>query len=262
MLWVGGVAGAGKTTVARRLARRHGLRRYNPDAQTWNHLAKALAKGNPAAQRFAGMSPAERASAAPEDIDYGRDPMILSDLRSLPAAPLVVAEVIPPEPGIPSAGQAVSLMTSQEVQRDRLEQRHPDGIPRRYLRSWQATNEKLQRAGTHVIVVDDLSLDDTVAAVERFFARRIEEGPTARSPEERRSLLRYANQAVLDQCRGWARHTIGGDISNTVLDFDCECAQVQCTVLVQLGVADASAAMVQDSPAILATGHATPLGAC
>ena len=256
VLWVGGVAGAGKTTVARAIARRHGLRRYNPDTQTWNHLARALAKGDPAAKRFAGMSPAERASAEPEVIDYARGPMIVVDLRALPADALVVAELTPPDPAVASAGQAVALMPSQEVQRDRLERRHPGSVPARYLRSWQALTEELADGGTPVIVVDDLTPDETITAVQRLFARRIAEGPTATTLDHRRDLLRYANQAVLDQCLGWAQHTVASDVTKTLLALDCECAQPSCTAMVQLPLADVSAALIGESFPILAGGHA------
>lgn len=254
VLWIGGVAGAGKTTAARRLARRYGLRRYNPDTQTWNHLAQALAEGNPAAGRFARMTPAERAAATPDEIDYDRGPMIIEDLRSLPTTPLILAELMPPEGVVTPVGQAVSLMLSQEPQRTRLERRHPHGVPPRYLRSWQTMTERMTKSGAHVIVVDDLTADDTIAATERFFARRLTEGPTARTIEQRRELLRYANQALVTQCLGWFHHTTGGDVSDTVLDFDCECAAPTCTALVNLPLADASTA-VHTPPPILAPGH-------
>jgi hypothetical protein len=120
------------------------LRRYNPDTQTWSHLAQALAQGDPAARRAAEMSPAERAAAAPEEIDYARGHMMLDDLRSLPTAFLVLAEASPPEPGIAFMGQAVSLIPTQAVQRSRLASRHPQGVPLRYLRSWQTMTEELQ----------------------------------------------------------------------------------------------------------------------
>jgi hypothetical protein len=255
VLWIGGVAGAGKTTVARRIARRHGMRRYNPDTQTWNHLGQALAVGNPAAQRFSRMTPAERAAATPEQIHYDRWPMIVQDLRSLPTAPLILAEVSPPDPRIASTGRAVSLMPSQEVQRARLERRHPLGVPPRYLRDWPTMTEKLADSGTHVIVVDGLTIDDTTAEVERFFASRIAEGPTAERIEQRRDLLRYANQAVVNQCLGWSYYTAKRDVSRTVCEFDCECARSGCDATVERTIASFPAGSVAKHP-ILADGHA------
>ncbi len=255
VLWVGGVAGAGKTTVARRIARRYGLRRYNPDTQTWNHLAQALAQGNPAAQRFAAMTPAERAAAPPNEIGYDRGPMVIEDLRSLPTTPVTLAELIPPHQVAAPVGQAVCLMPSQEVQRARLEHRHPHGVPPRYLRSWQTTTERLANTDTHVIVVDDLSVEETIAEVERFFASGLARGPVAQSIDERRHLLRDANLALVAQCLGWSHYTPGGDVSDAVLEFDCECAASTCTALVTLPLTDASTAVAGAPPSILAPGH-------
>jgi adenylate kinase family enzyme len=255
VLWIGGVAGAGKTTVARSLARRHGIRRYNPDTQTWNHLARALAAGNPAARRFARMTPAERASATPAEIEYDRGPMIIDDLRSLPPAPLLVAEVAPPDPAAASPTQAVVLLTSRQAQQARLERRHPGGVPPRYVRQWQVTTDKLRHSGAHAIVVDELTIDDTVTEVERYFSHRIAEGPTAATLEQRRDLLRYVNQAVVSQALGWSQHTRGGDVSTAILDLDCECARPTCVAMVKLAFPDAYSAMTRASPAILAAGH-------
>jgi hypothetical protein len=80
VLWIGGQAGAGKTTAARHLARRHGLRRYSSDTQTWVHRDRALAAG------------VELPARGPGAEYYDRKPMIIDDLRSLPVAPLIVAE--------------------------------------------------------------------------------------------------------------------------------------------------------------------------
>jgi hypothetical protein len=171
VLWIGGPAGAGKTTVARRLSRRHGLRWYNVDAQTWQHLDRAVAHGVRNAQRFAALTPAQRRAAPPEEIEYDRGRLIVDDLRALPAAPVIVVDGAPPDPAVAVAGQAVWLLPSPAVQRRRLEQRHPDGVPPRYLSQWQ-------RCGA-TVTVDDLTVEQTVARVEQVFAGRLAEGPVA-----------------------------------------------------------------------------------
>ena len=48
VLRIGGGSAAGKTTVARRIARRHGLRWNNADARTWEHRDRALRDGHSA----------------------------------------------------------------------------------------------------------------------------------------------------------------------------------------------------------------------
>ena len=60
VVWIGGAPGSGKTTVARRLARRHGLRLYSADTRTWEHRDRALAAGHAAARCWESLSPAQR----------------------------------------------------------------------------------------------------------------------------------------------------------------------------------------------------------
>jgi hypothetical protein len=97
VLWLGGPPGSGKTTVARRLARRHGLRWYHSDAHSWEHRERAVRAGNPAAIRFASLTPEQRRAAPMEDwlamsLQRERGPMTIDDLRALPASPLIIAE--------------------------------------------------------------------------------------------------------------------------------------------------------------------------
>ena len=97
VVWVGGAPAAGKSTVARALTRRYGLRLYGADTRTWAHRDRALARGIPAARAFETLSPRERwqrstAELVAMSLHRERGPMVLEDLTGLPDRPLVVAE--------------------------------------------------------------------------------------------------------------------------------------------------------------------------
>lgn len=245
VLWIGGPAGAGKTTVARKLARRHGLRWYNSDSRTWIHRERARAAGVPVPDR----GPAHKL--------YDRAPMIVDDLRALPASPLVVAEGGPISPAMVTVpGRAVWLMPSREVQHERLRRRHPEGVPAYYLQTWDRLTTMLADSPVTTLVVDDLTEEETLAEVERIFASALAGGPTATSVEERRALVRYGNDALVTQHAGpLTRPEVPVDTSTVVRTFDCECADPECTALVDLIVADAVAAVAEPAPSILAAGH-------
>jgi hypothetical protein len=111
VLWIGGPPGSGKTTVATWLARRHGLRGYGADTRTWEHRDRALRAGNPAAIRWETLTPWERWAEPPaalleQSLHAVRGPMVVDDLRRLPASPLIVAEGSPLPPHVVSSGIA------------------------------------------------------------------------------------------------------------------------------------------------------------
>ena len=133
VLWIGGASGSGKTTIATRLVRRHGLRWYGADTQTWAHRDRALRDGNVAALRWESMTPEERwEDATPAELlemslHTERGPMIVDDLRHLPAAPLIVAEGTPVSPEVVTSGladrsRAVWLIPTADLLRARLEE--------------------------------------------------------------------------------------------------------------------------------------------
>jgi hypothetical protein len=246
VLWIGGPAAAGKTTVSRLLARRHGLRWYSVDDHTWQYWDQAAAAG----------------VALPSDGpgDFDRGPMICADLASL-RWPLVVVEGALVRPGLATPmANAVWLMPSQEEQRARLEQRHPEGVHHGYLWGRQLIRDQLDAAPeAATLVVDNQTVSQTLAAVEKHFASVLAAGPAARSVRERQDLLRYANEvAVTHTLTGIARAFVAGDASTVIRTFDCECAAPTCDALVELPVGDAAAALAEAPPALLASGHECP----
>jgi len=98
--WVGGGSGAGKSTIARRLAARHGLRLYATDDVMADHARRTTPADSPFLCEFAAMSMDERwVTRSPEVMletfhwfrgeGFG---LIVDDLLRLPAQPAVIAE--------------------------------------------------------------------------------------------------------------------------------------------------------------------------
>jgi len=249
VLWIGGAAGAGKTTVARLLARRRGLHIYASDNRTWEHRDRALASGSEPAHRWEMLSPAARLAAPVEEqlamaLVFERRPMIVEDLRALPRAPLVVAEgtILPPEFADPD--RSVWLLPTAAFQaRHRFDdlQRHVADLVGREAR----------RYGIATIVVDgSRSASEIADEVERRLAGALDVGPVASSRTERRALLREANLAAVEQVRGYcARPWSNADPAAMLRSFVCECGDRACDVdpIVPAGVAAAGP--------VFASGH-------
>ena len=97
--WIGGGSGAGKSTVARRLAHRHGLPRYDTDAVMRDHAARSSPSDSPQLAAFLAMSMDERwllrsPQVMLDTFHWFRGEgfaSIVDDLRRHPA-PAVVAE--------------------------------------------------------------------------------------------------------------------------------------------------------------------------
>lgn len=98
--WIGGGSGAGKSTIARRIATQHGLHVYATDDVMPDHASRCTPEDAPYLSRFKTMDMNERwVNRSPETMletfhwfrgeGFG---LIVEDLLRLPAEPDVIAE--------------------------------------------------------------------------------------------------------------------------------------------------------------------------
>jgi hypothetical protein len=169
VLWVGGPAAAGKTTVSRLLARKYGFLWYSIDAHAFEHEERAAAAG----LHVLGTGPG----------DFDRRPMIMEDLLSLPVETSVVVEgafVTPAMAGV--AENAVWLMPSREEQLARLQRRHPGAALDGYVWGWNLVQSQLEGTDATVVVVDGQTVEQTLLAVEQTFGTILRSLPQPAPP--------------------------------------------------------------------------------
>lgn len=134
--WIGGGSGAGKTTVARKLAADYGLRLYSCDDAISAHVGRANPSDEPLLHafltmdmdaRWANRSPTVMFETFPWFQGEGFD-LIVEDLLALPEEPLIVVEgfralprLVAPLLSLPN--QAVWLIPTPEFRRAAFESR-------------------------------------------------------------------------------------------------------------------------------------------
>jgi hypothetical protein len=168
--WIGGGSGAGKSTVARRLAGRHGWRLYSTDDAMADHARRTTAEESPLLHAFLAMDMDERwVRRSPEEMletfhwfrgeGFG---LIVEDLLRMPREPCVLVEgfrLLPHlvEPLLPAPGHAVWLLPTP-------------GFRRAVFRSRSAAGGSFtQRTG------DPRRAEDNLAARDDLFTLRLRE---------------------------------------------------------------------------------------
>ena len=128
--WIGGGSGSGKSTIARRVAARHGLRLYATDDVMADHARRSAAGDSPLLAAFAAMDMDQRwLNRSPrtmlETFHWLRGEgfhFIIEDLLRLPTQPGVIVEgfrllprLVKPLLAVP--GRAVWLLPTPEFRR-------------------------------------------------------------------------------------------------------------------------------------------------
>jgi hypothetical protein len=133
--WLGGGTGGGKSTIARRLADRFGLRLYDTDRAMGDHTARSEPANTAYLQDFLAMDMDERwANRSPETMldtfHWFRGEafdLIVEDLLKLPPEPVVVEgfRLLPDlvEPLLADRRQGVWLLPTPRFQRAAFEER-------------------------------------------------------------------------------------------------------------------------------------------
>ena len=157
ILWLGGPPDAGKTSVARALAQRFGLRTYHLDATEPEHLTRATPQRQPHLWALRAMTADEiwvqRAPRvmAEATIATGAErlPMVLADLLALPGAGTILVEGpwlfpadIAPLLAIPRQALWLAPTTAfkraSAARRGKPTSRHQTSDPARATRHWYA----------------------------------------------------------------------------------------------------------------------------
>ena len=161
IFWVGGPAGAGKTTVGRLLARKYGFVWYSVDAHARDHEQRAAAAG----LHVMGSGPG----------DFDRRPMIIEDVEALDTSVVVEGAFV--TPAVAGVGEnAVWLMPSKEEQLVRLEGRNPGGDHSGLVWGWGLVRSQLEGTDARIIVVDGQTAEQTLKAVEQSFGALLGSG--------------------------------------------------------------------------------------
>jgi hypothetical protein len=263
VLFIGGGTGGGKTTLARGLAAKHGLRVLYVDSFWYAHAERAGEIGPEPDVQWLAWTPATQAADF-ERISRLMLGYVLEDLPSLPEQPAVLVEgpqVLPDL--LPPAANAVFLIPTPEFQRAVLSPRPmPSSDPKRALQARLAKDRlyadriaALARdCGFPVLEVDgSREPEELLADVEDVFAAALE----ASEPRDLAAARRWENENVARNLRAWVA---SGDVRGSetmAFSFACECGRLGCDARVELTLPELGA-----RNRVLAPGHPSGGSSC
>ena len=234
-IWIGGGTGGGKTTTARELAVRHGLRRFSIDSFWYAYDERwGQPRSSPDEQWL--ETPPEVQATEFEEVSRRMMRFALDDLAALPDVPTVVEgpQILPDL--VPDGDQAVFLDPTPKWQRAVL-------LPR------PMPSSDPDRALANRLVKDRLYADRVAAlAHERGFPVLAMDG-TRDLASEVESLLdvpegaadlhavrRWENEAVAANIRAWLASPEGPRERDHAYPYGCECGNRGCGETVRLTV--------------------------
>jgi pimeloyl-ACP methyl ester carboxylesterase len=239
-IWIGGGTGGGKTTTARELAVRHGLRRFSIDSFWYAYDTRwAQPRKSPDEQWL--ETPPDVQAAEFEETSRRMMLFAIEDLEALPDAPTVVEgpQILPDL--VPDGDQAVFLDPTPEWQRSVLMPRPmPSSDPDRALEA-RLVKDRLyadrvsalaRERGLPVLAMNGER--DLVADVESLLD--VPEGAV-----DLRAARRWENEAVAANIRSWLASP-EAPVEDSGYPFACECGRRGCGDTVQLTIREFDAA--------------------
>lgn len=233
-IWIGGGTGGGKTTTARELAVRHGLRRFSIDS-FWYAYDERSARPRKSPDEQWLETPAEVQAAEFEEVSRRMMRFALDDLAALPDVPTVVEgpQILPDL--VPAGDQAVFLDPTPKWQHAVLVPRPmPSSDPDRALAN-RLVKDRLyadrvaalaRKCGFPVLAMDGER--DLIGEVESLL-----DVPEAAA--DLRTARRWENEAVAANIRAWLASPEAPQEDHGY-PYSCECGRRGCAETVQLTV--------------------------